>query len=182
MFVTADYFFDPGAEFKRYELHNNNTHDSGYRTFLNLLFKPVSQRIQPCSKGLDFGSGPTPLLQSMFEDAGHMVSIYDPFYAPGQAVFRKQYDFITGSEVLEHLHHPRQELDRLWTCLKPGGVLGIMTALLEEDQDFATWYYARDPTHVIFFSSRTMAWLADYWRCAYTIIGKNVIIFKKQPV
>ena len=49
------------------------------------------------------------------------MEIFDPFYAPDSKVLEQQYDFITTTEVLEHLHHPRSELDQLWSCLKPRG-------------------------------------------------------------
>lgn len=57
----------------------------------------------------------------MFEEAGHEMAIFDKFYAPDSKVFRKRYDFITATEVLEHLKKPKVELNRLWALLPPGG-------------------------------------------------------------
>jgi len=115
----------------------------------------------------------------MFEELGHQVSIYDVFYAPDMVVFNKQYDFISSSEVVEHLHKPNEVLHLLWAALKPGGLLGIMTALVNEDTDFKSWYYARDPTHVIFFSTQTFEWLANEWGASLSFVGESVILLEK---
>ena len=45
-----------------------------YRKFLSRMFKPMMERIEPDSYGLDFGSGPGPTLNLMFEEEGHTVS------------------------------------------------------------------------------------------------------------
>ncbi|MCF7823111.1 MAG: class I SAM-dependent methyltransferase [Candidatus Marinimicrobia bacterium] len=180
VFVHPDHFLSPDEEFKRYELHNNHPDDPDYRAFLAKLVTPISQLVRPQSIGLDFGSGPTPLVQSMFQELGHQVSIFDIFYAPDQSVFDRQYDFITASEVLEHLHHPMVDLNKLWSCLRPGGYLGIMTALIIGEVTFASWYYALDPTHVVFYAPETMEWLANYWGVSHHIIGNSIILFQKS--
>jgi hypothetical protein len=103
----------PKEEKSVYDLHDNSLDDPGYRRFLARLFRPLSQRLAPNSSGLDFGSGPGPTLSVMFEEAGHSIEIYDPFFAPETMLLHRQYDFIVASEVVEHLHYPRRELDRL---------------------------------------------------------------------
>lgn len=136
-------------------------------------------RLTGKSKGLDFGSGPGPLLKRMFEEQGHTMSHYDSFYAPDPDVFKEMYAFITATEVVEHLHTPLLELDRLWSCLQPMGYLGIMTSLHLPEQDFGSWHYIMDETHVVFFSPTTMRWLAHRWDAQFEIIGNSVIIFHK---
>lgn len=169
-------------EFRRYEFHENNLEDAGYRTFLQKLCAPMLQRLNPESKGLDFGSGPGPLLQRMFEEQGHDISIYDSFYATDISVFDYQYDFITTSEVVEHLHRPWDELSRLWRSLKPGGHLGIMTSMRHAEIDFSSWHYKKDDTHVIFFSPKTMQWLAECWDAKLEVLNHSVVIFQKDDV
>ena len=115
----------------------------------------------------------------MFEEAGHSMEIYDPFFAPETILFQRQYDFIVASEVVEHLHYPRRELDRLWSCLKPNGLLGIMTKRVIDREAFSRWHYKSDPTHVCFFSTETFQWLADHWRSILTFPGKDVVLFTK---
>ena len=110
-----------------YDLHENSPDDPRYRAFLNRLAVPLLKRLSPKSQGLDFGSGPGPTLSIMLEEAGHKMEIYDPFYEPEFTFSGKSYDFITMTEVIEHLHQPFVELQRLWRLLRPGGILAIMT-------------------------------------------------------
>lgn len=42
----------------------------------------------------------------MLEEAGHNMALYDIYYHPDTAVLEKQYDFMTATEVIEHLYHP----------------------------------------------------------------------------
>ena len=115
----------------------------------------------------------------MFQEAGHSMEIYDPFYAPDIKPLQQQYDFITASEVVEHLHHPRRELDRLWSCLKPNGSLGIMTKRVIDREAFSRWHYKDDPTHVCFNSIETFRWLAAHWRATLTVPENDVVLFMK---
>ena len=140
----------------------------------------MQARLAPHSHGLDFGAGPGPTLSVIFEEAGHRMTIYDPFYAPDQAVFNHQYNFITATEVVEHLRDPQMELGRLWGCLKSGGTLGIMTKLALDIDAFARWHYKNDLTHICFFSRETFAWLAERWGINLVFIGKDVILFQKM--
>ena len=126
VFVPPVYHLDAATEKAEYDLHQNSPDDLGYRRFLSRLFNPVHARLKTDAIGLDFGSGPGPTLSVMFAEAGYSMRIYDPFYAHDPSVWRLNYDFITATEVIEHLHHPNAELNRLWTHLKPNGVLGII--------------------------------------------------------
>ena len=179
VFVLPCQFLSRKEEKSVYDLHENSTDDPGYRHFLARLFGTLSQRLAPNSCGLDFGSGPGPTLSAMFEEAGHSMEIYDPFFAPEIKVFQQQYDFIVASEVVEHLHYPRQELDRLWSCLKPQGSLGIMTKRVIDREAFSRWHYKNDPTHVCFFSTETFRWLANHWSSILTVPEKDVVLFFK---
>jgi len=107
------------------------------------------------------------------------MRIYDPYYAPDTEWLQQQYDFITASEVVEHLRQPRVELDRLWSCLKPNGVIGIMTKRVLGRDAFSRWHYKNDLTHVCFFSTETFVWLADYWGAELTVVGNDVVVFRK---
>lgn len=170
----------PEEELERYDEHENDPNDPNYRTFLNQLFEPLESLLEANSKGLDFGSGPGPTLSVMFEEMGHTVNLYDPFYAYNLTVFEEEYDFITSTETFEHLHHPRKEIDRLWNCLKPGGYLGIMTKIANDDIDFfSDWHYKKDLTHVTFFTKQTFLWLADYLNALVNFPADRVIILQK---
>jgi hypothetical protein len=179
VFVPPAFYLSAEAEKAEYDLHQNTPDDPGYRRFLSRLFNPVQARLTPHSHGFDFGSGPGPTLSQMFAAAGHTMTLYDVFYAKDESVWEQQYDFITASEVAEHLHQPGKELARLWHCLKPGGTLGLMTKLVLNRQAFANWHYKNDRTHVCFFSRQTFAWLGELWGCPPEFIGQDVVIFEK---
>lgn len=166
-------------EAAEYALHQNCPDDPRYRCFLNRLVRPLNQCLAPGSVGLDFGSGPGPALSVMFSDLGHTISNYDPIFCPEPSVFYKQYDFICATEVVEHLHRPGHELRKLWSLLKPGGWLGIMTKLALDASSFSRWHYRNDPTHVVFFSQSTFQWLAEDWRAKLFFVCKDVILIQK---
>lgn len=168
-------------EKRRYDLHQNSPADPGYREYLNRLFIPLAQSVAPGSRGLDFGSGPAPVLSLLFREAGHFMTLYDPFYQPDAAVFDLRYDFITASEVVEHLHEPERELERLWRCLKPGGRLGIMTQFSVGQDAFPQWHYKNDLTHVCFFSRQTFTLLAARWNADLVFPDNDVAIFYRRP-
>ena len=163
-----------------YELHQNSPLDAGYRTFLERLSKPLLELLEPASQGLDFGSGPGPTLSVMLQEADHNVALYDPFYAPDKAVLDHQYDFITSSEVVEHVRAPGLELKRLWSLLKPGGVLAIMTKRVIDQNAFARWHYKNDPTHIVFFSEQTFHWLGKQWLVEPVFYGADVVFFNNN--
>lgn len=170
------------AERAEYDKHQNSPDDPGYRKFLGRLFNPLREKLNPESEGLDFGSGPGPTLSVMFEEEGMAMTLYDPFYAPDRLALapQNQYDFITATEVVEHLHDPAAEIALLWSLLKPGGWLGVMTKLALDEAAFSRWHYKSDPTHVCFFSIKTIDWLAGNLKAEVHHIGADVFLFQKQ--
>lgn len=166
-------------EKSEYDLHQNEIHDAGYRRFLNRMFQPMQARISPCAQGLDFGCGPGPALATMFQEAGHEVALYDLFYFNDASAWDRVYDFITATEVVEHLHHPRAELDQLAAHIKPGGYLGVMTKLSTGEADFPHWHYKNDRTHVSFFAWESFEYLAAQWGWALEQADKDVVILQK---
>ena len=179
VFVLPAQRLSRAAEKAEYDLHRNDPGDSGYRRFLARLFDPLQARLAPGSRGLDFGSGPGPTLSLMFAEAGHQVALYDCFYAAVPVVLSGRYDFITATEVVEHLHRPGDELARLWSLLGAGAPLGLMTKLVRDRDAFSRWHYKNDLTHVSFFSRPTFEWLAEQWGADLQFIGQDVIILTR---
>jgi len=180
VFVPPMYHLSAEKEKAEYDLHLNSPEDAGYINFLERLFSPLCQRIRPGSQGLDFGCGPGPTLSVMFEESGFPMAVYDIFYATDCESLEEKYDFITATEVVEHLHNPGEDLNMLWTLLKPGGYLGIMTKQVIDKKAFSRWHYIQDPTHVCFFSQPSFQWLASLWQGELKVIGNDVVIFRKQ--
>ena len=179
VFVPNKFHLTPNEELKRYDLHQNSPEDEGYKKFLSRLAIPLQERLKAKSHGLDFGSGPGPTLSKMLEDKGHSVEIYDYFYANDKEVLRKKFDFITATEVFEHLRNPGQEIKMLWELLNPGGILGIMTKLAIDKQAFPKWHYIMDRTHICFFSEKTFMWLSNKLKARLEFIGSDVIMLTK---
>jgi hypothetical protein len=179
IFVPSTQFISAEKEKAEYDLHQNHPGDQGYRQFLSRMLNPIKEKLKPGDCGLDFGSGPGPTLSIMFEELGYPMKIYDHFYADDGYVLQQEYDFITATETIEHLYHPKTELERLWSILKPGGYLGIMTKLVKDRETFSKWHYKNDLTHVCFFSQQTLMWLAERWQAQLEFIGADVIVFQK---
>jgi Methyltransferase domain len=180
VYVPPRQYLSPAAEKAEYDLHNNDPDDPGYRRFLGRLFEPLQARLKAGSRGLDFGCGPGPALAAMLVEVGHEVALFDYFYAPDRSVLRRRYDFITATEVVEHLHRPGEELRALWDRLRPGGLLGLMTKLVLDREAFSRWHYRNDPTHVCFFSRETFVWLAGELGAGLEVIGKDVVLLTRR--
>ena len=181
VFVGPEAFLSAEEEKSVYDLHQNSPDDAGYRRFLSRMLAPMISRLTMGSYGLDFGCGPGPTLSVMFEELGHTMAIYDPFYAADASVLEAEYDFVTATEVVEHLQRPEQCLNRMWQCIRPGGYLGIMTKQVVNEKMFANWHYKNDPTHICFYSKETFVWLAGHWQTEPVFEGGDVIMFQKHP-
>ena len=180
VFVPPEQHLSAVAEKAEYDKHQNSPHDTGYRRFLGRLFTPLQAKLAPGSRGLDFGSGPGPTLSVMFAEQGHSMVIYDPFYAPDTSVLTKTFDFITATEVVEHLAHPGPVLDQLLEQLVPGGYLGFMTKRVTSADAFTRWHYISDPTHVSFFSEETFRWWAQKNSLVVEFPGPDTVILHKS--
>ena len=180
VYVPSIYFLSSEDEKAKYDNHQNSPQNQGYRDFLNRLLQPLCKLISKNAYGLDFGSGPGPTLSIIMKEQGYEMDIYDYFYHNDPNIFEKTYDFITTTEVIEHLHHPYEEILKLWGLLNNGGVLGIMTAFRPSDDEFSTWYYKRDLTHVRFFTQNSFKYLADKLNAELIVPKSGVVILKKE--
>lgn len=169
------------AERERYELHENYPDDTEYVRFLRRLADPVVERLQPGARGLDFGCGPAPVLAELLTRGGFPCTAYDPFFAPDETLLAERYDYVTCSEVVEHARNPAKMFATLQSLLRPGGLLGVMTRFIPDDEPFASWWYRRDPTHVSFYSLATMRWigLRHGWQTDFP--KPNITIFTAPP-
>lgn len=182
VFVAKAQQLDHESEKAVYEQHENNPEDAGYRKFLSRMSQPVIERVAPASQGLDFGCGPGPTLSLMFEEAGHSMAVYDPYFANNPDVLSKKYDFITSTEVFEHLSSPKKVLEQLFTILKPGGWLGLMTKRVIDQEAFSRWHYKNDPTHITFFSDQTFNWIAERYGLTLAIVDQDVVLLQKPAL
>jgi SAM-dependent methyltransferase len=178
-------FLDPAflptlsEEAETYSHHRNEVDDPDYRRFLARLAEPLAAKLAPGSRGLDHGCGPGPALAAMLSEAGYPMALYDPIFQPDPEALARAYDFITCTEVAEHFHDPAAEFIRFDRLLRPGGWLGLMTMFAPEDTAFAAWHYRRDPTHVVFYSAETFAWIATHHGWTLEIPRDHVVLMRK---
>ena len=179
LFIDPKSRLSPEEEKERYSLHNNDVDDPEYRKFLSKLYYPLIKKLKKESIGLDYGCGPGPALASMLREEGFSVDIYDPYFFPNESYRDKVYDFITCTEAAEHFYKPQREFNKLDQVLADKGILGVMTNFYEDTINFEDWYYRKDPTHVVFYTAKTLQCIAEERSWKVDIQSKNVVFFKK---
>lgn len=177
IFTDPQYILEQSEEKGRYDQHHNDSKDEGYRKFLRTLTEPLNKLLAPNSYGLDFGCGPGPTLSLIMSELGHKTELYDPYYFPNEDILKNTFDFITSTEVFEHLSKPKLEIEKLMSALKPGGYLAIMTQFYFDNTDFASWWYKNDPTHICFYHHKTMEWIAEHYQLNIVLMTKNIVIY-----
>ncbi|OPX55727.1 Methyltransferase domain-containing protein [Oceanospirillum multiglobuliferum] len=163
-----------------YGFHENDPNDQGYRRFLDRMALPMQQRVAKGAKGLDFGSGPGPTLSVMLQERGYQMKIFDPYFANQPEVLTESYDFITSTEVFEHLSAPHLIIEQLLSLLKPEGYLGVMTKRLVAPAHFSGWHYKNDPTHISFYADQSFQWMADHYGLQLELIDQDVVVLQKR--
>ena len=89
-----------------------------------------------------------------------------------------KYDFIISCEVIEHFFNPNKEFRLLKNILKPGGIIFIMTEMLPHEEYLKDWYYIKDPTHVFFYSHKSLDWIKDHYSFSKILVdGRTIEIF-----
>ncbi len=178
--VPRQFQLSEAAEAAFYQTHENNPDDPGYRGFLNRAAQPLLERLKPVSVGLDFGCGPAPTLSRMLAEHGHQCADYDYYFAGEPQLLEQQYDFITCTEVIEHISQPAQTFALWLRCLKPGGLLVVMTQLWLSQQRFSQWNYRNDPTHIAFYHADSWRWVAQQWPLDICYQQRDVVIFQRK--
>jgi len=161
----------------RYETHENSIENEGYVKFLTPALEAVVDRARAGAQGLDYGCGPQPVLAHMLNQKGFVTGYYDPFFFPEGLKLDKKFDFITCTEAAEHFFKPHKEFEKIFSLLKPNGFAVVMTEMFHESMDIESWYYAKDPTHVCFYSRETILWIAKKFNRNVEILSSRLIVF-----
>ncbi len=181
IFKNPKLHLSDAEEKKRYESHQNAKADQGYINFLKRLLDPLEPLLPRVFSALDFGCGPGPVLSSLIKEKGAHVELYDPVFFPDNEVLKRQYEVVTCTEVVEHFKNPSCDWKILVQAICPNGLLAIMTQLVTADTVYAHWWYKNDPTHVVFYSEKTIEFLATHWNLKIIYNDqKSVVIFRKQ--
>ncbi|WP_040393923.1 class I SAM-dependent methyltransferase [Catenovulum agarivorans] len=183
VFVPQQFHLSAQAEKAEYDKHDNSYADQGYQRFLSRTWTPLKTRLKrqftEAIQGLDFGCGEGAVLSKMAQADGFNMRNYDLYYFPQTEVLQQKYQFISATEVIEHIadaHNVWLLLDRL---LDQKGVLAVMTKRVLRAQAFANWHYKNDLTHVCFYSEFTFAYLASKFNWTFEIIDKDVVFLIK---
>ena len=154
----------PSAEDERsrYELHNNDPDDPGYRKWLESFVRKAVVPHYESGHILDFGSGPRPVLTEILEEKGYPVFSYDPFFSPRWPE-EGPFSLILLCEVLEHIYDPVDAFATLAESAEPGARLVVRTEFLKSTEPglFSSWWYKEDITHVRFYSPSSLASLGE---------------------
>jgi hypothetical protein len=152
--MEVDGLPDRETERARYLTHQNGPQFPGHVAFLRRAIDPTLPYLAPGARGLDYGCGPVPTLSVVLGWEGYGCDNYDPLFFP--ELLAGPFDVVFATEVVEHMHHPGEELACIVGLLVPGGLFTVMTEPWTEVAAFGDWYYARDPTHACFYHDRTI--------------------------
>ena len=176
IFVDEKQLPDEQSEKERYELHDDNAEDAGYRKFVSPITQNIEKDFNQKDDGLDFGAGTSQIITKVMQEKGYNIASYDPYFHPNTELLEKKYDYIASCEVIEHFYHPEKEFTLLKSLLKKDAKLYLMTDMYDESIDFSKWYYKNDPTHVFFYTKKTFEWIQEKFEFSNLFIEKRLII------
>lgn len=191
VFVVPSEHLSAADEAAFYNLHDNSSSDSRYRNYLSpvleMAWKAIATNSEARGAGaraLDFGSGPLEpdeesVVCEFFRERGFVADAYDPYFRPA-ALESAGYDVIVACEVVEHFRDPASEFEKLTALVRGGGLLVIQTEFFPGLEKFDSWYYRRDPTHVVFYAPKTFDVLAARFGFVVSEMqdGKRVVLRK----
>ncbi len=182
VFLSRSELISSLEEKERYENHDNSEENGHYIKYLNTTVEKICSIVPKGATGLDFGCGKSLLTEKLLTQQGFFVSSFDVFFHPTEEVFKKKYEFILLSEVIEHLREPHEEIRRIKSLLNANGFLFIKTKLLSNEiQDFRNWYYRRDKTHIQFFREQTFFKMAELFNLQKVQdLGDDVFLFRNN--
>ncbi len=161
IFVSESEFLSYEKEKERYDFHENTTDNEGYVGFLKELIPVIKNVGLKDPEILDFGSGKNAVLSSLLQHSDLKCESYDPLYDIHPDDWEKKYDIIVLCEVIEHLRDLKTELKLIKSILSDSGSVIIRTKLYPPVDKFLKWWYIQDPTHINFFSRKTVCKVAE---------------------
>lgn len=178
IFTESKFFPSLAEERSRYLSHNNGIQYPGYVNFLKQIIEPSLPFLSANMRGLDYGCGPMPTLSILLKNEGLLCLDYDPLFFP--VMPDGLFDFIFATECFEHFHKPGKEIEKISGILKPGGYLMIMTTQWESRDNFSSWYYTNDLTHVSFYHKNTFDYIADEYGFSQKLLKDSKIVILKK--
>ena len=179
IFLNPQFHLKPDEELRRYQSHENDPEQKGYQDFLAPVIAAVRNSQLMKAEGLDFGCGPNSVVIHTLKKEGYNIKGYDPYFHDDSKLLQKKYDYIVCTEVIEHFYKPFEEFARLRSLLKPLGSLYLKTSLTDSVEDFEKWHYHRDPSHVCFYSEKSIRWICRNLRWNEVEIGQDRIVIAR---
>ena len=175
-------------EKSRYEKHHNNSGAAGYKQFLLQFVDPLLKVLNKTDflqnqslRVLDFGCGPARALSEILTlHLKIQVAVYDPFFADQPELLRQEWDLVVSTEVCEHFRKPADEFTHLKSLLAPKGILALMTQFHQGTEHFTDWWYARDLTHLVFYSEKSWQWIAAKYGFEILYVKTPVVILRTK--
>jgi len=168
-------------EMERYNLHENTIENTGYvnffKNFINFAVTPYKEQVKTI---LDYGCGTEPVLAELLKNEGYKVNYYDLYFHKNEYK-NKNYDMVLSTEVIEHTKSPLKIIKDLLSVITNDGILAIMTLFTPpKEQDFNTWWYKDDITHISFFTENTFKIICSLLECKIiSSNNKNIIVLQK---
>lgn len=165
----------------RYLLHNNTILDEKYVSYFRNIADVAVVPYVSGKNGLDYGSGASNVFEEVLKKwYGFEVKSYDKYFCDNSNL-KKEYDFITCIEVIEHIYNPIEFFKELDNFLGLDGCLIFKTSFHNNDvSKFFNWWYIRDETHITFYTYQTFKYLANKFNYKIVFCDKKSIIVMKK--
>ena len=170
---------EPEFEKFRYDMHSDDIENEGYQNFVAPLVNEVAKNFTVNDSGLDYGCGKTAIVQILLQRQGFQIEGFDPIYKNELSLLTKKYHYITCCEVAEHFHHPAVEFQKLSNLLLPEGKLILKTHLYHDALDFEKWWYKNDPTHVFFYTEKSLQFITENFGFNKLELKDKYVVFCK---
>ncbi|MFZ1706173.1 MAG: methyltransferase domain-containing protein [Saprospiraceae bacterium] len=178
--VTPQEYPSREQAIKRYNHHIKGAGNKGHIHFLHQAINPTLPFMSSGNKCLDYGCGPVPTLPCILSPLGFFCDIFDPYYNFSQEK-ETCVHHVFCLETAEHFFEPNKEFEHLFELILPGGTLTLMTEWYENLEQFSTWSYKRDITHVVFYHQKTMEYIANRYKVPLVYSDhERVAVFKKN--
>jgi len=82
IFLNPAQRLTPTKERMRYDLHQNDPDNSGYKAYMQPVIDKIKQNESLPAQCLDYGSGPSSVVIHQLEELGYQSKEYDPFFHP----------------------------------------------------------------------------------------------------
>lgn len=157
-----------------------------YEGILEIIQKIMSDNEK--IEWLDLGCGAGGLIQYVKKYSHYSITGYDTGYG---ATLTKEcgietlsdneflnannrFDIITAIETLEHVENPKDFLERVHRCLKPGGVFFFTTGNSEPfSKKICEWNYFIPDIHISLFSEKSIKTLHDIVGLDYVALSEK---------